>query len=127
MIETTISGNVGSVRFAQAGETPVLNISIASSRKIGQREYTDWASAKIWGERASKLAPFIQKGAKLLLRGRPESKGFCRADGSVVGELVIHVHNLEFLSSPSKITNAEQLSSEAPAPTKPKRRKSQAM
>ena len=127
MIETTISGHVGLVRFAQAGETQVLNFFIASTRKIGQREFTDWASAKIWGERASKLAPFISKGAKLLVRGRPEPKGFRKADGTVVGELVIHVHNLEFLNSPSKTTNPEQLPLAAATPTKPKRRKSQAM
>lgn len=101
MIETTIVGNVGSSRFATAGQTPVLNVSIATSRKLGEREFTDWVSAKIWGERAVKLQPFVLKGAKLLLRGRPEARAYKRQDGTPVGELVLHVSVLEFLSPKS--------------------------
>jgi len=100
MIETFIIGNVGSIRFFErAGETSVLNISLASSRKIQDREYTDWVSGKIWGERAEKLRDHISVGMKLMLRGRPEAKGFCKTDGTTVGELVLHVNDLEFLSS----------------------------
>lgn len=126
MLETTIIGNVGSLRLAQAGETQVLNISIATSRKIGEREFTDWVAAKIWGERASKLAPYIHKGAKLLLRGRPMAKGFQRTDGTVSGELVLHVHELQFLTAKPKPPQADQLPLEVPPTAKSRKRKSEA-
>lgn len=124
MLETIIIGNVGSVRFARAGETQVLNISIATSRKLGEREFTDWVAAKIWGERASKLAPHIQKGAKLLLRGRPEAKGFQKRDGNVAGELVVHINELEFLSGKSKPSQAEQAPLKALPAARSRKRKS---
>ncbi len=101
MLEILVVGNVGSVKFFD-GKTPVLNINIASSRKVGDREFTDWTSAKVWGERAGKLADHVKKGMRLLLRGRPEAKGYSREDGSVAGELILHVNELEFLSPKPK-------------------------
>lgn len=125
MIEITIVGNVGSLRLAQAGEMPVLNLSIASSRRLGEREFTDWVAAKIWGERAIKLAPYIHKGAKLLLRGRPMARGFQRTDGTMSGELVLHVHELQFLTAKPKPPQAEHLPLETPPTAKSRKRKSE--
>jgi len=123
MIEITLVGNVGSLRLGRAGEMPVLNISIASSRRLGEREFTDWVAAKIWGDRALKLQQHITKGVKLLLRGRPEAKAFQRKDGTVVGELVLHVSSLEFLSAKAKEVSAAQLSLDNPVKQQRKKAK----
>jgi len=99
MLEVKTTGNVGSCRLvAAAGKTPVLNISLASNRKVGEREFTDWSSVKIWGERAQKLAPHISKGTKLLISGRPEARAYKGNDGLAKAELVIHANDVEFLS-----------------------------
>ena len=124
MLETIIIGNVGSVRYARAGETSVLNVSIASSRKINNREYTDWVSAKLWGSRAEKLKEYISVGMKILVRGRPESKGFQKGDGTVASELVVHINELEFLNGTSRLLHTEQLPLKAPPTSKPRKRKS---
>ena len=124
MLETIVVGNIGSVRFARAGETCVLNLSVASSRKINDREFTDWISAKLWGTRGEKLREHVSVGMKILLRGRPEAKGFQKGDGTVAGELVLHVNELEFLSAKAKQPETEQLPLEAPPASKPKKRKS---
>lgn len=121
MLEVIIIGNVSSIRLAAAGQTQVLNLSIASSRKVGGNEHTDWLSAKIWGERATKLEPHISKGAKLMLRGRPEARGYKRNDGTVAAELVLHVFDVEFLS-PKPKEPTEQLTLEQ-GESKPKRKK----
>lgn len=80
-------------------KSQVLNINLASNRRVGEREFTDWVSAKVWGERGEKLSSHIQKGMHLLVTGRPEARGFKKADGTAAGELVLHVTELEFLSS----------------------------
>ena len=100
MFEAIVIGNVGSVKLF-TGSTQVLNISVAASRRVGEKEYTDWVSAKIWGERAGKLADHVTKGMRLLLRGRPEAKGYLKQDGTQAGELILHVNELEFLSPKS--------------------------
>ncbi len=103
MLEATLTGNVGSVKFvAPKGKSPVLNINIACNRKVGDNEYTDWVSAKVWGERAMKLKDYVTKGARLLLKGRPEAKGYKKSDGTPGSELILHVSELEFLSSKTK-------------------------
>lgn len=127
MFETIIIGNVGSVRFARSGEFSVLNLSVATSRRVNDREYTDWVSGKLWGSRGEKLREHISIGMKILLRGRPEAKGFQKGDGTISGELVVHINELEFLSGKPKQAQAEQLPLEAPAPAKTKRRKSAAV
>lgn len=80
----------------------MLNINLASKRRVGEREFTDWVSVKIWGERAEKLASHVHKGMHLLVTGRPEARGFKKADGTAAGELVLHVAKLEFLSAKPK-------------------------
>jgi len=103
MLTTTLTAYVGSVKFVHArGKAQILNINLASNRRVGEREYTDWVSAKIWGERAEKLAAHIHKGMHLLVTGRPEARGFKKGDGTVAGELVLHITELEFLSSKPK-------------------------
>ena len=100
MLETKQTGNVESFKLvAPKGKTPVLNISLASNRKVGEREFVDWTSVKIWGERAQKLAPHIDKGTKLLITGRPEARAYKGNDGLAKAELVIHVSEIEFLSA----------------------------
>jgi single-strand DNA-binding protein len=103
MLEVTITGSVGSCKLVvTAGKSSVLNVNIATNRRIGDREFTDWTSAKVWGERAEKLAPHVQKGARLLIKGRPEARGYTKSDGTPAAELVVHVNELEFLSAKPK-------------------------
>jgi single-strand DNA-binding protein len=114
MLTTTLTAHVGSVKFVHAhGKQAVLNINLASNRRVGEREFTDWVSCKIWGERAERLAPHISKGMHLLVTGRPEAKGFKKPDGTVAGELVLHVVELEFLSARAKGDSEGQAESKA--------------
>lgn len=100
MLETTMTGHVGSVKYVAApGKQAVLNINLAVNRKAGEREFTDWVSAKVWGERTTKLKDYVTKGARLLVKGRPEARAYKKADGTPGAELVLHVHELEFLSA----------------------------
>jgi single-stranded DNA-binding protein len=103
MLEATLTGHVGSVKFvAPQGKQQVLNLNIACNRRVGEKEYTDWVSAKLWGDRAAKLKDHVTKGARLLLKGRPEARAYQKGDGTPGAELILHVSELEFLSSKAK-------------------------
>lgn len=103
MLEITLTGSVGSSKLVTtAGKSSVLNVNIATNRKLGDREFTDWTSVKIWGERAEKLAPHVSKGMKLLVSGRPEARGYTAADGTAKAELIVHANEIEFLSAKPK-------------------------
>lgn len=71
-----MTGCVGRVKLVTNDKGSVLNINLASNRKIGETQYTDWVSLKVWGERAVKLAPYITKGTRLYVEGRPEARAY---------------------------------------------------
>lgn len=99
MLEVKVTGNVGRCKLVTTqGKSPVLNLSLATNRKVGDREFTDWSSVKIWGERAIRIAPYITTGTKLLVSGRPEARAYKGNDGTAKAELVIHANEVEFLS-----------------------------
>jgi single-strand DNA-binding protein len=109
MLEIKLTGNVGTVRLVKAaGKSAVLNVSLATNRRVADREFVDWTSIKIWGDKAEKLAPHISKGTKLLITGRPEARAFKAADGTAKAELVVHATDLEFLSAKGKIEDAPE-------------------
>jgi len=98
MIELVIIGNVGGTRLHQGEKSTVLTVGMASNRKSPEgKVFTDWASAKIWGERALALEKHIHKGQRLLVRGRPEVSAYARADGQPAAELILHARDIEFL------------------------------
>lgn len=120
MLEVKLTGNVGTSRLvAAAGKSPVLNVSLATNRKVGNKEFTDWSSVKIWGERAIKLDAYIGKGVKLLITGRPEARAFKANDGTAKAELVVHASDVEFLSSKRDFDDSQddnQMEEEAELP-----------
>ena len=71
----TIAGNVGNVKeIREAGGEKVLNFSIAVDQgkdKSGEKREPLWVDCALWGKRAESLAPYIAKGSKLAVSGRP--------------------------------------------------------
>lgn len=110
MIELTIIGNVGATRLHTGDKTSVLTVTIASNRKSTTgTQFTDWASVKVWGERAASLSEHIRKGQRLLARGRPEATAYTRGDGQPAAELVLHARDIEFIGPrPAEAAPTEQ-------------------
>lgn len=68
---TILDGNVtrdAELRKTQSG-TKVLTFGFANNRRRGDQERTTFIDCTIFGERAEKLAPHIQKGTGLVLQG----------------------------------------------------------
>ncbi len=69
MNNLTIAGNVGNVRGpSDAAGKRVLNFSIAVND--GRDRDPIWFDCALWGDRADKLAPYIDKGSKLTVVGK---------------------------------------------------------
>lgn len=71
-----IAGNCGKdseLRRTQSGD-PVLGFSVAVDQgkdQGGNKRDALWVDCSIWGKRAESLEPYIKKGTKLTLQGRP--------------------------------------------------------
>ena len=76
----TIAGNIGKdaeVRTTQSGDK-VASFSVAVDNgkdSSGNERPAAWFDCSLWGKRADALAPYIRKGGKVTLSGRPT----CRA------------------------------------------------
>jgi single-strand DNA-binding protein len=66
----TITGRVGGdAETRQAGSGTVTNFSCAVDQGWGDKKTTNWFRVAIWGERGSKLQPYIKKGEKVAVTG----------------------------------------------------------
>lgn len=100
MQNLTIAGNVGNVKdIREVNGDKVLNFSVAVDNgkdKNGERRESTWYECSLWGKRAEALAPYIEKGSKLVVSGRPSARAH---DGKAY--LGITVNELTFMSSKS--------------------------
>lgn len=100
---THIAGNVGNVKEVKdVGGDKVLNFSVAVDNgkdKNGEKRDASWWDCALWGKRAESLAPYIQKGSKLALSGRPSARAH---EGKAY--LTLTVNELTFMSSKTSDT-----------------------
>lgn len=90
-----ISGRLGrdpDVKYAQNGK-PYCRLSVASSYKVKDQERTDWVSVQVWGPLAESCGSNLQKGARVMVRGRYSSSSYESPQGKkyftqVVADLV---------------------------------------
>lgn len=75
----TIAGTIGrdaEVRHTHSGD-PVAGFSVAVDNgkdSNGNRRDPTWYDASLWGKRAEALAPYLLKGGKITLTGRPTAR-----------------------------------------------------
>ena len=78
MNKIIVSGGLG--RDAELKSLPsgknVLEFSIAVNSGFGDNKKTYWWKAKLFGDRAAKLAEYFVKGTKLLIEGVPELREY---------------------------------------------------
>lgn len=64
------TGNLGNdCRQGQAGQTAVVNFSVAVKSGYGQNEQTVWVDCALFGNRATALASYLTKGQTVAVSG----------------------------------------------------------
>lgn len=108
MNKIIVSGGLG--RDAELKTLPsgknVLEFSIAVNSGFGDNKKTYWWKAKLFGDRATKLAEYFVKGTKLLIEGVPELREYEAKDGS--GKRIspeIFVTEFEFMGGKKEQTS----------------------
>ena len=74
MNKIMINGNLTKDIEVSVNKNDVLvgSFTIANNTKVGQEERTSFINCVIFGDRVEKLAPYLLKGAKVLVDGRLE-------------------------------------------------------
>lgn len=105
----TISGNLTrkpEVRHTSGG-TPVLQIGVAvnDSRKNPQtgewEDYANFLDCIMFGERANKIAPMLDKGMKVCISGKLRYSTW-EKDGQKRSKVDVMIDHIEFMSRPEQ-------------------------
>jgi len=86
-------------------EKTFLKFRLAVADISGKDAATLWLTVLVWnGERAEKLAPFMLKGALVLVSGRVSLRPYTTPDGQEKTELELSAQDLQFLAKPKVAT-----------------------
>lgn len=90
-----ISGRLGrdpELKYTQSGKA-YCRLSVACSYKVKEEERTDWVPVQVWGPLAESCGSNLQKGTRVMVRGRYSSSSYESPQGKkyftqVVADLV---------------------------------------
>lgn len=90
-----ISGRLGrdpELKYTQSGKA-YCRLSVACSYKVKEEERTDWVPVQVWGPLAENCGSNMQKGQRVIVRGRYSSSSYESPQGKkyftqVVADLV---------------------------------------
>ncbi len=100
MIGATVCGNVGQAPEYKvlAGGDGVLNFSIASNEKRGDKEQVTWVRCSMFGKRASALANALSQGSSVAVTGTLSMREFEGKNGKGQS-LEMRVNDLQFMGA----------------------------
>lgn len=94
------AGRLGrDAEIREANGKPVANFSVAVDDFRNGEKGTLWISCSLWGDRATKLTPFLGKGQAVAVSGRVGVRQYTANDGSAKAELTLMVNDVTLLGS----------------------------
>src|SRR3954469_21106747 len=85
------------LRHTQSGKA-VSSIRLATNRKVGEQEETQFHSIVCWEGLAETTSRYVKKGDPLYVEGRLQYRSFQDADGAERGVVEIVAADVQFLS-----------------------------
>lgn len=124
--QMTVLGNVGNIetRYTADGKA-IVNLSIAVSeswkdKNSGQKqEKTEWIRCVIFGKPAEIIGQYVNKGNKLYLQGKLQTRKWQNKEGQdqYTTEMIVDGFNGKFELLTPKQDNATQTPQNQPQPT----------
>lgn len=97
MIKIIATGNIGKdAELKQIGGNNYACFSIAITEKVKGESRTTWVDVVKY-DKEGKLTPYLKKGVRVQVIGKPTTSGYTNKNGDIVSTLTIWVMNeLEF-------------------------------
>lgn len=94
------SGHLGrDAELRDANGSPVANFALGVNVGFGDKKETLWVDCSMWGERATKVAPFLRKGRPVSVSGDVSLRQFCKRDGTAGAAMALNVQRLTLQGS----------------------------
>lgn len=102
MIKTIATGNIGKdAELKQIGGNNYACFSIAITEKVKGENRTTWVEV-IKLDKDGKLTPYLKKGTRVQVIGKPTTSGYTNRNGDIVTSITIWANELEFQGSANK-------------------------
>ena len=107
-----VSGNLTrdpELRYSQGG-TPILAMGVAVNDRAKNPQTGEWedrpnfVDLTMFGTRAEKVAPYLQKGSKVAVEGKLRWSQWQAKDGSKRSKLEVVVDEIEFMSRDGEVS-----------------------
>lgn len=96
MIKIIATGNIGKdAELKQIGGNNYACFSIAITEKVKGEARTTWVDVVKY-DKEGKLTPYLKKGIRVQVIGKPTTSGYTNKNGDVVTSITIWANELEF-------------------------------
>lgn len=96
MIKIIATGNIGKdAELKQIGGNNYACFSIAITEKVKGESRTTWVDV-VKHDKEGKLTPYLKKGIRVQVIGKPTTSGYTNKNGDVVTSITIWANELEF-------------------------------
>lgn len=113
-----IVGNLGQdpeLRYTAAGD-PVANMSVATTFKTKENEYTEWHRVTVWGQAAEACGKYLTKGRQVYVEGRLQTRKYEDKEGVTRYTTEIVANEVKFLGGNPDKSEAKEETNSKPAP-----------
>lgn len=86
------------LRYTPQG-TAVCKLSIATTEKRQDKEYTTWFRVSAWGRHAELCNEYLSKGAPVYVEGRLRQEEYTDRDGNKRTNLEVNATDIQFMGS----------------------------
>lgn len=108
MIKAIFNGTLGrDATVNAAGETKVINFSVAVNVGYGDKKKTIWIDCSRFGDKVG-VADFLKKGTRVLVEGEPDIRTYQTKDGNTAASFTLRVTELELLVGEKKGEQAQE-------------------
>jgi len=113
--QVTLIGRLGAdPEVRQINETTtVVNLSVATNKKVKEQEYTEWHRVQAWNKLGDVCAQYLNKGRLVAVVGELRYKKYTNKDGVEVTSAEVHATDVKFLDKPGSGDGAESGQSRA--------------
>ena len=113
MIQLTLIGQLGKdAEVRDAGQSKVINFSVAVSTGYGDKKTTTWVECAKFGEKTG-VSEYLKKGTKVYVSGEPSLRTW-EKDGKNGAALNLRVQEIELLGSKADAAQPAQQESAQP-------------
>lgn len=96
MIKIIATGNIGKdAELKQIGGNNYASFSIAITERVKNETKTTWVDVMKY-DKEGKLTPYLKKGVRVQVIGKPTTSGYTNKNGDVVASITIWANELEF-------------------------------